>query len=54
MMNLASLTFLAASAFAAVIADDRPEAERVGREESFRAALGATEAQGDRGVRGQV
>ena len=43
-MNLASLTFLAASAFAAVIADDRPEAERVGREESFRAALGATEA----------
>ena len=43
-MNLASLTFLAASAFAAVNADDRPEAERVGREESFRAALGATEA----------
>ena len=44
MMKLASLTFFAASAIAAVAADDRPEAERVGREESFRAALEATEA----------
>lgn len=35
---------VSATAFAVACADDRPEAERIGREESFRAALGVTEA----------